>query len=166
MAKPWIHSLNSVKKFGGKPEDYIDIHNFMDSSKSAFPDNRHRALTHNSWFLFVLERVFGVIIINSDQRQISVRDVGEQHILEDFGMRFIPSPQDYLENMEIVPWMNTGIGYPSSAKKIEKKIEPMTEEKRKELEEYLINAKDNHIGKTSNTSKPYLDGRISKRLLD
>lgn len=50
MAKPYIHAISSAKRFGGKPEDYIEIHNLMDSSKGAIPDNRHRALTHNSWF--------------------------------------------------------------------------------------------------------------------
>lgn len=109
MSKPWIHAMASAKKFGGKPEDYIDIHNLMDSSKGCIGDARHRALTHNSWFVAAdgpLERIFGVVITNSDGRSVSVRDVGEQHILEDFGMRFIPTPQDYLQEMEPIPWMN------------------------------------------------------------
>ena len=68
MAKPWIHALSSARKFGGKPEDYIDIHNLMDSSKGSIGDNRHRALTHNTWFIAPegpLERIFGVTIKNS-----------------------------------------------------------------------------------------------------
>ena len=124
MSKPWIHAKSSAKKFGGKPEDYMEIHNFMDSSKGAIGDNRHRCLTHNSWFISAngpLERIFGVVIINSAGREVSVRDIGEQHILEDFGMKFIPTAQDYLEEMEIKSWMNNGInGVPSSFKKIEK----------------------------------------------
>lgn len=90
MSKPWIHACSSARKFGGKPEDYLDIHQLMDSSKGAMPDNRHRALTHNSWFLStILERIFGVNIKNSDNRDVSVRDIGEQHILEDFGNRYL-----------------------------------------------------------------------------
>ena len=42
MSKPWIHALSSSRKYGGKPEDYIEIHNLMDSSKSCMGDNRHR----------------------------------------------------------------------------------------------------------------------------
>lgn len=122
MSKPWIHAMASAKKFGGKPEDYIDIHNLMDSSKGCIGDNRHRALTHNSWFIAAdgpLERIFGVVITNSDGRSVSVRDVGEQHILEDFGMRFIPTPQDYLQEMEPLPWMNNDRNSaPPSSKKI------------------------------------------------
>ena len=124
MSKPWIHAKNSAKKFGGKPNDYLEIHNLMDSSKSAIGDNRHRALCHNSWFIGAdgpLEKIFGVVIINSDGREVSVRDIGEQHILEDFGLKFIPTAQDYLEEMEIKNWMNNGKGgVPSSFKKIEK----------------------------------------------
>jgi hypothetical protein len=126
MSKPWIHSKNSARKFGGKPEDYLDIHNFMDSSKGAIGDNRHRALTHNSWFVSAdgpLERIFGVVIKNSDNKEVSVRDIGEQHILEDFGMKFIPTAQDYLQEMEFKSWMNNGkTGVPSSFQRIENTI--------------------------------------------
>lgn len=124
MSKPWIHAKNSAKKFGGQPSDYMGIHNLMDSSKGAIGDNRHRALTHNSWFISAdgpLEKIFGSVIINSDGREVSVRDIGEQHILEDFGMKFIPTAQDYLQEMEIKNWMNNGKeDVPSSFKKIEK----------------------------------------------
>src|SRR5688572_8838756 len=102
--KPQIHANNSARLFGGQPDDYLDIHNFMDLSKGAIADNRHRALTHNTWFLSnVLERVFGVTRINSDGREYSVRETGEQHILEDFGHRFIPTAQDYLQEIEYKP---------------------------------------------------------------
>ena len=122
MSKPWVHARSSAKKFGGIPEDYIEIHNLMDSSKGCIGDNRHRTLTHNSWFIGAggpLERIFGVIIKNSIGKEVSVRDVAEQHILEDFGMRFIPTPQDYLQELEIQPWMdNNRSSVPASSKKI------------------------------------------------
>jgi hypothetical protein len=111
MSKPWIHAMSSARKFGGKPEDYMEIHNLMDSSKGCIGDNRHRALTHNSWFVSAggpLELIFGVVIKNSQGREVSVRDIGEQHILEDFGMRFIPTAQDYLQEMESKSWMSNG----------------------------------------------------------
>lgn len=119
MAKPWIHAESSAKKFGGKPEDYIEIHNLMDSSKGTIADSRHRALTHNAWFLStILERIFGVTITNSEGHKVSVRDVGEQHILEDFGLRFIPSAQDYLQEIEMKEWMVSGKGAPPSFAKV------------------------------------------------
>jgi len=121
MSKPYIHALSSARRFGGSPEDYLDIHNLMDSSKGAIADNRHRVLTHTAWFLStILERVYGTTITNSDGRKVSVRDVGEQHILEDFGGRYIPTVQDYVENMEFVDWMQNGKGTPPSSAKLEK----------------------------------------------
>jgi hypothetical protein len=122
MAKPWIHAESSAKKFGGSPEDYIEIHNLLDSSKGTVADSRHRALTHTAWFLSeILERIFGVTITNSEGRKISVRDVGEQHVLEDFGGRFIPSAQDYLAEMSFQTWMLSGKGEPPSFAKLNNK---------------------------------------------
>ena len=119
MSKPWIHALSSARKFGGKPEDYLDIHNLMDSSKAAIADNRHRALTHNSWFVgTILEQIFGVVRDNSDGKKYSVRDIGEQHVLEDFKGKFIPSPQDYLAEIEFKDWMQNGRGVPPSFSKL------------------------------------------------
>jgi hypothetical protein len=118
VSKPWIHAESSARKWGGKPEDYIAIHNLMDSSKSTIADSRHRALTHNAWFIGTdgpLERIFGVVLTNSAGRTISVRDIGEQHVLEDFGGRFIPSAQDYLESIPMQPWMVQGKGQPPNS---------------------------------------------------
>lgn len=119
MAKPAIHAALSARRFGGQPADYLAIHDFLDSSKGTIADNRHRALTHNAWFLsVVLERVFGTSIVNSEGRPVSVRDIGEQHVLEDFGMQFIPTAQDYLQEMEPKTWMQNGRGTPPSATRL------------------------------------------------
>lgn len=116
MSKPWIHAVSSAKRFGGVPEDYIEIHNLMDSSKATIADSRHRALTHNAWFVgTILEKVFGVTITNSAGQVRSVRDIGEQHVLEDFGGRFIPSAQDYLQETEMKEWMVMGKGTPPTS---------------------------------------------------
>lgn len=113
MAKPWRHALASARRHGGKPEDYLAIHQLMDSSKAAIADNRHRALTHNSWFVgVILEKIFGVTIVNSDGKSVCVRDIGEEHVLEDYGMRFIPTPQDFLCEVPMRDWMQNGNGAP------------------------------------------------------
>ena len=119
MSKPLIHAQTSAAKHGGKPEDYMDIHEFMDSSKAAFPDSRHRALTHNTWFIqTILKRVFGSTRTNSDGQLYSVTDIGEEHVMEDYKGRFIPSVQDFLMEMEVQDWMKNGSGVPESAKKV------------------------------------------------
>lgn len=123
MSKPMVHAESSVRKWGGKSEDYMPIHNLMDSSKGTICDSRHRALTHNTWFIGPdgpLERIFGYEITNSDGRKVSVRDIGEQHVLEDFGNRFIPSAQDYLQEIEMKDWMVSGKGTPPSFAKVVK----------------------------------------------
>lgn len=101
--KPYIHAKSSAAKFGGIPEDYIEIHNFMDSSKAALPDARHRAILHSSFGIFITEKVFGVTIKNSKGRDISVRDIAEQHVMEDLGT--IPTIEKWFNTMEIEPWM-------------------------------------------------------------
>ena len=118
MSKPIIHAKSSAKKYWWTVGDYIAIHDLMDSSKSAISDNRHRALTHNNWFLFILEKIFGHVIINSDWKEVSVRDIWEQHILEDYWMKFIPTVQDYFEWMEFKDRMNNGHWVPSSMRNI------------------------------------------------
>lgn len=115
MAKPYIHAQSSSRKFGGIPEDYLPIHDFLDSSKAAIPSSIHRVLLHNSWAIGpdgILEKVFGKNITNSEGKLVSVRDIGEQHILEDFSGKFIPTVQDYLSEIKIKKWMLNGHGEP------------------------------------------------------
>lgn len=101
--KPFIHARASAKRHGGKPEDYMAIHDFMDSSKSAVADVRHRCILHSAFGVYIAERVFGNTIVNSDGREVSVRDIAEDHVIEDLG--YIPSLDKWLSAMEIQEWM-------------------------------------------------------------
>lgn len=101
--KPYIHAQSSAKKYGGKYEDYLDIHEFMDSTKAALADVRHRAILHSSFGCFIVEQVFGSVRTNSDGKKYSPRDVAEDHCMEDLG--FIPSMEHWLRNMSIQKWM-------------------------------------------------------------
>jgi hypothetical protein len=103
MANPYHHSLSSVKKWGGEPEDYIKIHDWFDQSKEIWADPRHRALRHHAQGIFECERVFGHTITISTGRRIPVRWVGEQHVKEDCG--FIPSIADWFHNIKWQKWM-------------------------------------------------------------
>lgn len=102
--KPLIHSKSSVRKYGGVVEDYLAIHDFMDSTKAVMADARHRAILHSAFGIYLAEKVFGVYIKNAQGKDVSVRDVAEDHVIEDLG--FIPSMENYLQNMEIQPWMS------------------------------------------------------------
>lgn len=115
MSKPWIHAQSSARKFGGIPEDYLDIHSLLDSSKSVTSLPTHRALTHNTYFVSViLTRIFGEVFHRkSDGKPVSTRDVGEQHIAEDF-RGFIPSASDFIDCLNVADWMLNGKGEPPS----------------------------------------------------
>jgi hypothetical protein len=102
--KPYIHAKSSAAKYGGEPEDYLVVHDLMDSSKAALPDVRHRALFHSAFGIFMVEKMLGTTLINSDGKQVSVRDIAEQHIMEDLG--FIPTVETWFRNMKIEPWMS------------------------------------------------------------
>ena len=103
MSKAWIHAQSSAKRWGGKPDDYIAIHERIDSTKSAHAEVTHRCVFHSAFGIYVIEEIFGRFITNSDGKDVFVRDVAEQHVLEDLG--FIPSLSDWLKEMPAQPWM-------------------------------------------------------------
>jgi hypothetical protein len=104
---PIVHARLSAKKYGGKPECYLEIHNFLDSTKSAMADIRHRAILHNSFGCFIAEKIFGTVIVNSDGKEVPVRSIAEDHIVEDIG--FIPSIEKWLSGIPHEPWMAGGV---------------------------------------------------------
>lgn len=101
--KPYLHGKISVKKFGGKTSDYQAIHDFIDSSKACEPTLKHRAILHSSFGIYITEKVFGINIMNSDGKEVSVRDIAEQHVIDDLGR--IPTVQDYLDGMPMYEWL-------------------------------------------------------------
>ncbi len=101
--KPLIHAQLHAKRFGGKPEDYLELDDWIDQTKSHFPDMRHRAMLHNSWGIFMGEEWFGHTITNSDGKEVSVRDILEHHVIQDMG--YIPTIQDYLTGMPFYDWL-------------------------------------------------------------
>lgn len=107
---PELHAISSVKRWKGSINDYIKIHELLDSVKVTMPDNRVRAITHNTWFIYeMIPKVFGYNIINSDGKRVDTIDIAMLHVAEDFRMKFIPTIQDYLKHMTLQPWMNNGV---------------------------------------------------------
>jgi hypothetical protein len=111
MAHPYHHSISSSRKWGGLPEDYQAIHDFMDSSKAHYANWRHRAILHNSFGIYLAEQVFGTTITISTGKQVPVRLIAEQHVMEDLGR--IPTVADWMRAMGdascIEPWMTKGV---------------------------------------------------------
>lgn len=101
---PWHHAISSAKKFGGKPSDYIHIHDWFDETKQYTGNWTHRALRHHSAGIqWAIEKFGHTVAI--DNKEIAVKLIAEQHIMEDCGR--IPTPQDWLAGMldKPEPWM-------------------------------------------------------------
>lgn len=111
MATSWIHAQTSARHFkAGKPEDFIDIHEWIDQFKQSNADIRHRAFLHNSQGPWMAQDVFGHVrsvekwpLGSGEMVELSVREIVESHIIEDLG--WVPSPADWASCMECKVWM-------------------------------------------------------------
>lgn len=130
---PEIHSKSSVKRWGGKVEDYLPIHELLDSPKATMNNNTSRMLTHNIWFCYhIIPKIFGYNITNSAGKSIDTVDIAMLHVAEDFRMKFIPTAQDYLRHMEVQAWMCNGVkdvGNPESTQAAKELIDKLQLEK-------------------------------------
>jgi hypothetical protein len=112
MTHPLYHAQSSARRYGGKPEDYLAIHQWLDAPKESFCDFRHRALRHHALGVFEAERHFGLSIVNSDGREVPVRYIAEGHIKEDCG-GIVPTLADWLSRIRPEPWMSRGYELPA-----------------------------------------------------
>lgn len=134
MANPHVHAKSSVRRYGGKLEDYLDIHIFMDKSKHAVADMRHRMLTHTPFFAEeVIPSVFGDTRTNTDGQVYSPKQVAYDHIEEDFHGQ-VPATADWFLSLPFEPWMMNGREKCPSFRAIAKKRVKAPE--RRESEEY------------------------------
>ena len=98
MAHPYEHAKSSVRKWGGTPEDYLNIHNWFDATKAWTGHSNHRMFRHHSEGIFECEKIFGESFVNSDGKTVYTRYVGEQHVKEDcFG--YIPSAKEWMKHI-------------------------------------------------------------------
>jgi hypothetical protein len=74
-------------------------------------DTEH--LRHHSLGVEECVERFGDYIVNSDNKKVPVKTIGEQHIIEDCG--YIPSVSDWLSNLQPKRFM-------MDAKKLERKV--------------------------------------------
>lgn len=107
MAHSYHHAESSARKFGGRPEDYLLVHEWFDGTKAHLALPGHRALRHHTLGVFEAEQHFGTTLRNSAGREVPVRWIGEQHVLED--CRRIPTVSDWLAALPIESWMVNGV---------------------------------------------------------
>ena len=103
MAHSWHHAVSSARRFGGRPEDYLPVHDWLDGSKLIIADFRHRALRHHAEGCFAAEALFGATLTNAAGHAVPVRLVAEQHIREDLGR--VPGFADWVRRIRPEPWM-------------------------------------------------------------
>lgn len=89
-----------------RPIDEANIRSQLEVLKAQGVDPWHWALRHNAEGIFMLGSLFGTIIVNSDGREVPVRLIGEQHVMEDLGT--IPSFADWARLIEPQAWMMRG----------------------------------------------------------
>lgn len=99
----YYHAKKSANKWGGCPDDYMAIHEWFDSSGVTHGDVRHRSLLHHTFGIQLCTQVFGKVIKNSTGKEVVVKEIAEQHVLDDLGR--IPNPSDYINNMNLAAWM-------------------------------------------------------------
>lgn len=91
-----IHSELSVHKFGGRVEDYYEIHKFIDSSKLFFFNAKHRAIFHHTFGIDICIQVFGDTVVNHDGGVCLVRDIAAEHVKEDLSGK-VPTLKEWFE---------------------------------------------------------------------
>ena len=99
MAHPILHAKSSAKKFGGKWEDYIHLHEWLDETKGWYGHSFHRMFRHHSEGIFEMQQRFGSEFKNSDGKTVYTRYVGELHVREDLN-GYVPTAKEWLTAME------------------------------------------------------------------
>ncbi|MFD5069157.1 DUF6915 family protein [Streptomyces sp. NPDC058369] len=105
----WNHAVSASRKWGGRPEDYIEIEEFIDSSKKSMGDVRHRSLYHHTEGVWLCQLIFGRTITVPKKNghgtvEVPVRLIAERHIIEDLG--WLPAHADYHKDNPIQKWMS------------------------------------------------------------
>ncbi len=95
--KPLQHAQISQKTYGGLWTDYIEVHNFLDSSKAACAHFKHRLLLHHTEGIELGVRIFGETLINSENKTIETRQLLTDHLIEDVGR--VVSVEDWARDL-------------------------------------------------------------------
>lgn len=95
--KPLQHAQISQKTYGGSWQDYIEIHNFLDSSKATSAHFKHRFLLHHTEGIELGVRIFGETLINSENKTVETRWLLTEHLIEDVGR--VVSVEDWAKDL-------------------------------------------------------------------
>lgn len=99
MNEPLAHAERSARRWGGTPEDYLPIHEWLDATRAHVPDERHRRVLHNSFGIALAEQAFGPELVNAAGRAVRVADVARQHVRDELGV--VPTLAESLQDLPI-----------------------------------------------------------------
>ena len=103
--KPFNHAQASVGMWGGELEDYMPIHNFIDSSKMTYAHAKHRSIFHNEFGVETAVMIFGEFIVNSEGEKVPVRGIASEHVKQDMG-GIVPNTNMWADTIKEQPWMS------------------------------------------------------------
>jgi len=95
--KPLQHAQISQKTYGGCWTDYVEVHNFLDSSKAACAHFKHRFLLHHAEGIELGGRIFGASFVNSENKIVETRRLLTEHLIEDVGR--VVSVEDWARDL-------------------------------------------------------------------
>ena len=76
--RPYHHARASAARSGNDWREDLKIHEFIDSSKTAFPDLRHRMILHST-------DLGGELAARAFPDRLDARELVKNHIIEDLG---------------------------------------------------------------------------------
>jgi hypothetical protein len=98
---PVHHAMHSAHRWGGPITAYLAVHAWLDQSKAAWSDPRHRAFLHHRQ-----GATMAATLLPSMEGLRSTREVAEDHIREDLG--FLPDAREWLVHLRAKSWMAQG----------------------------------------------------------
>ena len=70
----WHHAQSAARKWGGVADEYIDIEEFIDSSKKIIGDVRHRSMYHHTAGVWLCQEIFGRTIAVGERGILIIAD--------------------------------------------------------------------------------------------
>lgn len=96
--KPLQHAQISRKKHGGKWQDYIEVHSFLDSTKAACAHFKHRFFLHHVEGIELGVKIFGQNLVRSEVKAVEIRQLLTEHLIENVGS--VVSVEDWAQDLK------------------------------------------------------------------
>lgn len=101
--KPLQHARITARRYGGRWQDWIAIHDWIDRSKMIFPSMQHRMFLHSDFGEWLTVKIHGETLKTTDETVVSTRDLFRDHQIEDLGR--VVSLAEWLREIDTVYWM-------------------------------------------------------------